>query len=150
MLLTSLCRDPAIADWNGRSIFAASARCLLAIGEGARPQVMRDNMGHANIGVTQNVYDKHRDSSGTPSTRSSLQLWSVISRLHSWTKTRAGVGNSSRQSQSWFADSPRCHLYFLFALRLLAVIRSTYFSCRNVHFNPTGGNAQRSTASGLA
>jgi hypothetical protein len=26
--------------------------------EGARPEVVRDNMGHANIGVTQNVYGK--------------------------------------------------------------------------------------------
>jgi len=26
--------------------------------EGARPEVVRDNMGHANIDVTQNVYDK--------------------------------------------------------------------------------------------
>jgi integrase len=26
--------------------------------EGARPQVVRDNMGHANIDVTQNVYGK--------------------------------------------------------------------------------------------
>jgi len=26
--------------------------------EGARPEVVRDNMGHANINVTQNVYGK--------------------------------------------------------------------------------------------
>jgi hypothetical protein len=26
--------------------------------EGARPEVVRDNMGHANIDVTQNVYGK--------------------------------------------------------------------------------------------
>jgi integrase len=27
--------------------------------EGARPEVVRDNMGHANIDVTQNVYGKN-------------------------------------------------------------------------------------------
>jgi hypothetical protein len=26
--------------------------------EGARPEVVRDNMGHANIDVTQNAYGK--------------------------------------------------------------------------------------------
>jgi integrase len=26
--------------------------------EGARPEVVRDNMGHANIDVTQNIYGK--------------------------------------------------------------------------------------------
>jgi hypothetical protein len=26
--------------------------------EGARPEIVRDNMGHANIDVTQNVYGK--------------------------------------------------------------------------------------------
>ncbi len=26
--------------------------------EGARPELVRDNMGHANIDVTQNVYGK--------------------------------------------------------------------------------------------
>jgi integrase len=26
--------------------------------EGARPEIVRDNMGHANIDVTQNVYSK--------------------------------------------------------------------------------------------
>ena len=30
--------------------------CMLR--EGARPEVGRDNMGHANIDVTQNVYGK--------------------------------------------------------------------------------------------
>jgi integrase len=26
--------------------------------EGARPEIVRDNMGHANIAMTQNVYGK--------------------------------------------------------------------------------------------
>jgi integrase len=26
--------------------------------EGARPEIVRDNMGHANIDVTRNVYSK--------------------------------------------------------------------------------------------
>lgn len=30
----------------------------LTLREGARPEVVRDNMGHANIDVTQNVYGK--------------------------------------------------------------------------------------------
>jgi hypothetical protein len=30
----------------------------LMLREGARPEVVRDNMGHANIDVTQNVYGK--------------------------------------------------------------------------------------------
>ncbi len=30
----------------------------LMLRQGARPEVVRDNMGHANIGVTQNVYGK--------------------------------------------------------------------------------------------
>jgi integrase len=30
----------------------------LMLRQGARPEVVRDNMGHANIDVTQNVYGK--------------------------------------------------------------------------------------------
>jgi hypothetical protein len=30
----------------------------LMLREGARPEIVRDNMGHANIDVTQNVYGK--------------------------------------------------------------------------------------------
>ena len=32
--------------------------CSLMLRTGARPEVTRDNMGHANIDVTQNVYGR--------------------------------------------------------------------------------------------
>jgi hypothetical protein len=58
MLVSSLRRDPDTAD-SSNKIFEASAPCISAIlREGARPEIVRDNMGHANIDVTQNVYGK--------------------------------------------------------------------------------------------
>lgn len=50
--------DPA--DSSDKAIVGASAPCISAImlSEGARPEVVRDILGHANIDVTQNVYRK--------------------------------------------------------------------------------------------
>ncbi len=49
----------------------------LMLREGARPEVVRDNMGHANIDVTQNVYGKswweERVGRGHPSRRSGFR-----------------------------------------------------------------------------
>ena len=61
MLATTLCRDsdPADSSVNGhfRSFRAVYSRHTLC--EGARPDEVRDILGHANIDVTQNVYGKN-------------------------------------------------------------------------------------------
>src|SRR6266436_5632377 len=47
--------------WCSRAVDFRSFRTMhssLMLREGARPEVVRDNMGHANIDVTQNVYGK--------------------------------------------------------------------------------------------
>ena len=56
--------------------------CMLR--EGARPEVGRDNMGHANIDVTQNVYGKSwwgAGGCGHPSCRSRNQSSSFMIRM---------------------------------------------------------------------
>ena len=60
MLANSFCGDPDSADSSDKGYFRSfrtmhSSRML---SEGARPEVVRDNRGHANIDVTQNVYGK--------------------------------------------------------------------------------------------
>ena len=45
---------PAAVDFRSFRTMHSS----LMLREGARPEVVRDNMGHANIDVTQNVYGK--------------------------------------------------------------------------------------------
>jgi integrase len=61
MLANSFCRDSDSADSGNRRYFR-NFRILHSsqrLREGARPEVVRDNMGHANIDVTQNVYGKN-------------------------------------------------------------------------------------------
>jgi integrase len=58
MLKNSCCTDPDTAISSDRRYFR-NFRILHSsqrLHEGARPEVVRDNMGHANIDVTQNVY----------------------------------------------------------------------------------------------
>src|SRR5260370_20307629 len=58
MLANSCCRDSAPADSSDRRYFR-NFRILHSsqrLREGARPEVVWDNMSHANIDVTQNVY----------------------------------------------------------------------------------------------
>jgi hypothetical protein len=43
----------AVDFWSFRTMHSS-----LMLRESARPEVVRDNMGHANIDVTQNVYGK--------------------------------------------------------------------------------------------
>jgi len=46
-----------LADWSNKGIFEALAmHSSSLLREGARPEIVRDNMGHANIDVTQIVY----------------------------------------------------------------------------------------------
>jgi integrase len=60
MLTNSFCRDSDSADSRNKGYFGIfrtmhSSRMLR---EGARPEVVRDVLGHASIDVTQNVYGK--------------------------------------------------------------------------------------------
>ena len=60
MFAISLCRGPDTADSSDKRYFQ-SVRIMHSshsLREGAEPEVLRDNMGHANIDVTQNVYGK--------------------------------------------------------------------------------------------
>ena len=60
MLANSFCRDSDPADSSDKGYFR-SFRTMHSSHmphEGARPEMVRDNMGHANIDVTQNVYGK--------------------------------------------------------------------------------------------
>jgi integrase len=60
MLANSFFRDSAPADSSDKSYFRSfrTMHSSPMLREGARPEVVRDNMGHANIDVTQNVYGK--------------------------------------------------------------------------------------------
>jgi len=55
MLASSLCRDSAPADSSDKGYFRSfrTAHSSHRLREGARPELVRDNMGHANIDVTQ-------------------------------------------------------------------------------------------------
>jgi integrase len=75
MLTNSFCRDSDSADSRNKGYFGIfrtmhSSRMLR---EGARPEVVRDVLGHASIDVTQNVYGKswweERVDAATPSCR---------------------------------------------------------------------------------
>jgi len=60
MLANSLCGDSDSSDSVNKAYFR-SFRTMHSghmPREGARPEIVRDNMGHANIDVTQNVYSK--------------------------------------------------------------------------------------------
>ena len=60
MLANRFCRDSDSADSSNKGYFR-SFRTLHSSPvprEGARPEIVRDNMGHANIDVTQIVYGK--------------------------------------------------------------------------------------------
>ena len=60
MLANSFFRDADSADSSNKGYFR-SFRTLHSspmLREGARPEIVRDNMGHANIDVTQSVYGK--------------------------------------------------------------------------------------------
>jgi len=60
MLANRFCRDSGAADssnkGNVRSFRSMHSSHMLR--EGARPETVRDILGHANIDVTQNVYGK--------------------------------------------------------------------------------------------
>ena len=60
MLVNSFCRDSAPADSSDKRYFRSfrTMHSSPMLREGARPEVVRDNLGHANIDVTQNVYGK--------------------------------------------------------------------------------------------
>ncbi len=60
MLANSICRDSYSANSADKGYFR-SFRTMHSghvLRESARPEIVRDNMGHANIDVTQNVYSK--------------------------------------------------------------------------------------------
>ena len=60
MLANSFCRDSDPTDSSDKGYFR-SFRTMHSSHmphEGARPEMVRDNMGHANIDVTQNAYGK--------------------------------------------------------------------------------------------
>jgi integrase len=60
MLANSFFRDSESADSSDKG-YLRSFRTMHSshtLREGARPEIVRDNMGHANIDVTQNVYGK--------------------------------------------------------------------------------------------
>jgi integrase len=60
MLANSFCRDSAPADSSDKSYFRRfrTMHASPMLREDARPEIVRDNMGHANIDVTQIVYGK--------------------------------------------------------------------------------------------
>jgi integrase len=60
MLANRFCRDSDSADSNDKGYFRSfhTMHSSHMLREGARPEIVRDNMGHANIDVTQNVYGK--------------------------------------------------------------------------------------------
>src|SRR5712692_6910048 len=60
MLANSFCRDSDSADSTNKGYFRSfrTMHSSHMLREGARPELVRDNMGHANIDVTQNVYGK--------------------------------------------------------------------------------------------
>jgi integrase len=60
MLANSFCRDSDPADSSDNGYFRSfrTMHSSHMLREGARPEIVRDNMGHANIDVTQIVYGK--------------------------------------------------------------------------------------------
>jgi hypothetical protein len=50
--------------------------------EGARPEVGRDNIGHANIDVTQNVYGKSWWGAGGEPVDAVTQAVEAVTNLH--------------------------------------------------------------------
>jgi len=60
MLANSFCRDSDSADSSNKGYFRSfrTMHSSHMLREGARPEIVRDNMGHANIDVTQIVYGK--------------------------------------------------------------------------------------------
>src|SRR6516165_5462191 len=60
MLTNSFCRDSDSADSSDKGYFRnfCTIHSSHMWRRWARPEVVRDNMGHANIDVTQNVYGK--------------------------------------------------------------------------------------------
>ena len=60
MLANSFCRDSDPADSSDKGYFRSfrTMHSSPMLREGARPEIVRDNMGHANIDVTQIVYGK--------------------------------------------------------------------------------------------
>jgi integrase len=56
----SFCRDSDSADSSDKGYFRSfrTMHSSPMLREGERPEMVRDNMGHANIDVTQNVYGK--------------------------------------------------------------------------------------------
>jgi hypothetical protein len=54
--------------------------CMLR--EGARPEVGRDNIGHANIDVTQNVYGKSWWGAGGEPVDAVTQAVEAVTNLH--------------------------------------------------------------------
>jgi site-specific recombinase XerD len=59
MLTISFCGDSYSADWCNKAVselpHQASSHLLC---EGARPEIVRDILGHVDIRVTQNLYGK--------------------------------------------------------------------------------------------
>ena len=60
MLANSFFRDSDSADSSNKGYFRSfrTMHSSHMLREGATPEIVRDNMGHANIDVTQNVYGK--------------------------------------------------------------------------------------------
>jgi len=60
MLANSFCRDSDPADSSDKGYFRSfrTMHSSHRLREGARQEIVRDNMGHANIDVTQIVYGK--------------------------------------------------------------------------------------------
>jgi integrase len=58
MLGNSFCRDSDSADSTNKRYFRSfgTMHSSHMLREGARPEIVRDILGHANIDVTQNVY----------------------------------------------------------------------------------------------
>jgi hypothetical protein len=72
---------------------------------------------------------------------------------HLGTRRPAERSSATRRSEiRCTARLPPCPASFILTvcLKLADSIRSRDFRCRNVHFNPTGASARRSTGSGLA
>jgi integrase len=62
MLANSFCRDSDLADSADNGCFRSfrTMHSSHMLREGARPVIVRDGLGHANIDVTQTVYGKSR------------------------------------------------------------------------------------------
>src|SRR5262249_52387328 len=66
MFANSFCRDSDSADSSDKGYFQSfrTMHSSNMLREGARPGVVRDNLGHANIDVIQNVYGKRAGGPG--------------------------------------------------------------------------------------